>query len=209
MLPLSSKASKASPRLVALAPALATALLLAGCTPKIGDKCVLSTDCSTRGDRLCDTSQPEGYCTQFNCRGDGCPDKAACVQFDVAIPGCGFDDRSGPGGGRTARSFCIAACASDSDCRDGYVCVDPRRPPWSASILDDPQNTLTCLVRPAGWDSDAGFTSAPSGALVCGPFAPDVPAIEAGTWQPPEARPADAGADAADASDASDASDGG
>src|SRR4051812_10031586 len=51
--------------------------ILAGCTPSIGDKCVLSTDCSTRGDRLCDTSQPDGYCTQFNCSKNGCPDDSA------------------------------------------------------------------------------------------------------------------------------------
>src|SRR4051812_38010306 len=67
--------------------------MLAGCTPSIGDKCVLSTDCSTRGDRLCDTSQPDGYCTQFNCSKNGCPDDSACVLFNANVPGCGYDDR--------------------------------------------------------------------------------------------------------------------
>src|SRR3954468_14654466 len=79
---------------------------LSACTPSIGDKCVLSTDCSSRGDRQCDTSQPDGYCTIFNCNGDGCPDKAACVLFNSAIPGCGFDDRAGGGGSRIARALC-------------------------------------------------------------------------------------------------------
>src|SRR5689334_9273278 len=78
------------------------------CTPEIGDKCVLSTDCSVRGDRLCDNSQPGGYCTVFNCKGSDCPDQAACVLFNAAVQGCGFDDRAGNFGGRTARSFCVA-----------------------------------------------------------------------------------------------------
>jgi hypothetical protein len=195
-------------QLVALV-ALLAGLGLAGCTPKIGDSCVLSTDCSTSGDRLCDTSQPDGYCTEFNCPGNLCPDQGACVQFDSAIPGCGFTDRSGPGGARTARSFCVAACKSDSDCRGGYVCADPRQPPWNALILDDDQTAKTCLVRPIGWGTDAGLSTPTTDAPVCSPVAPDVPPIEAGTSAPRDAGVGDAGVDAADASDASDASDGG
>src|SRR6516164_4737254 len=42
-------------------------LAATGCTPKIGDKCILSTDCSQQGTLVCDTSQPAGYCTQLNC----------------------------------------------------------------------------------------------------------------------------------------------
>src|SRR5206468_6843571 len=34
------------------------AALLTGCTPKIGDDCQTSVDCSQQGDRLCDTAQP-------------------------------------------------------------------------------------------------------------------------------------------------------
>src|SRR5215467_3309463 len=91
-------------------------LALAGCTPSIGDKCTLSTDCSIRGDRLCDTSQPGGYCTIFNCRGNLCPDEAACVLFNAAVQGCAYSDRAPS---RTGRTFCIAQCQSESDCRDG------------------------------------------------------------------------------------------
>jgi hypothetical protein len=167
----------------------------AACTPSIGDKCVLSTDCSVNGDRLCDTSQPGGYCTVFNCVGDGCPDKAACVLFNAGIPGCGYNDRSGPNGSRVGRSFCVQQCNSTSDCRDGYVCADPRRPPWNALIMDDPQNQLTCLVKPDGFDDDGGAlasTPPPSNAPVCGPVAPDVPPIDA---SPPRIV-SDAGVDA-------------
>src|SRR5690606_30776275 len=85
--------------------------LVVACTPEIGDKCQVSTDCSIRGDRLCDVSQPGGYCTQLNCRGDGCADEAACVLFNSAVPGCGYDDRAGPFGSRVARSFCMGSAS--------------------------------------------------------------------------------------------------
>jgi hypothetical protein len=166
--------------------ALLFAIALEGCTPSIGDKCVLSTDCSLRGDRLCDNSQPNGYCTVFNCRPDTCPNSAACVLFHPEVPGCPYSDRSPS---RIGRQFCMAQCQSDSDCRqgDGYVCVDPRQPPWSALILDDDQSQHVCIPAPS-------TNSAPdtTDAAVCGPVAPDAsfPPFDAG---------ADGGSDAADA----------
>lgn len=189
--PLSARTRGISLGLILASAGLATGALSA-CKPEIGDKCMLSTDCSTRGDRLCDTSQPEGYCTLFNCRGNGCPDKGACALFGGAIPGCGYSDRTGPGGARTARSFCVAGCTSNADCRDGYVCVDPRRPPWGAIILDDDQSTLTCLVKPFGWDEDAGTAEPLTNAPICGPVTPDVPVIDASAPPRRDAGPADA-----------------
>lgn len=102
------------------------ALLLAGCTPKIGNKCSLSTDCSQLGDRLCDTNQPDGYCTIFNCEPDQCPD-SVCVAFDPTLdPACGAaTDGRWP---RFERSFCLAPCSDDSDCRSQYSCVDLSNP---------------------------------------------------------------------------------
>ncbi len=148
------------------------------CTPEIGAKCQVSTDCSIRGDRLCDTSQPGGYCTQLNCQGNGCADEATCVLFNSALPGCGFDDRSGPFGSRVARSFCMAQCESNGDCRDGYVCADPRTFPWNAVILDDNQNKRTCLAVPLeGQDGGAAGPAPP--APVCGPVAPPMTPIDA------------------------------
>lgn len=165
---------------------------VAGCTPEIGDKCALSTDCSIRSDRICDTSQPNGYCTQ-SCNGNGCPDKAACVLYNTSLPGCGFDDRAGRFGSRVARSFCTARCYSNADCRteDGYVCADPRSYPWNAIILDDVQDQLTCLVYPSE-GLDGGVEVDTSRAAVCGPTAPEAPPIDAG-----KAPLVDAGADAA------------
>lgn len=157
--------------------ALALVAGVVGCTPQIGDKCQISTDCSVRGDRLCDTAQPGGYCTQINCSGGGCADEASCVLFNAAMPGCGFDDRSGPRGSRIARSFCMAACESNGDCRPGYVCADPRTAPWNAVILDDVQGKRSCLAAPPEGD-DAGVPA--EDATVCKAVAPEVPEIEAG-----------------------------
>ena len=197
-----------SSRLRSLAVAL---VALSACTPEIGDKCVLSTDCSTRGDRLCDTSQPDGYCTQFNCSKNSCPNNAACVLFNAAIPGCGYDDRSGGYGSRVARAFCVASCGQDSDCRSGYMCGDPRGAPWNGFVQDDVQDKRTCLVLPADYTPDGGASapiSSQAPPLVCSVVGPKVPAIDA---SPPHivdasVTPVDAGV--SDAGDAGDAADG-
>lgn len=198
---------------VALAFGLGAVAVSQSCTPKIGDKCVVSTDCSQQGDRLCDTSQPGGYCTTLNCRGNDCFDDAACVLFNSAIPGCAYDDRSGGYGSRVARSFCMAQCESNSDCRGDYVCADPRTAPWNAIILDDNQGKKGCLPLPLSLD--AGADAGPdSGTLfsaespICQSAAPveagapspiDAAAanvVEAGTVNLPPLFPNDASADA-------------
>lgn len=176
---------------------------LVACTPSIGDKCQVSTDCSVRGDRLCDISQPGGYCTQLNCQGQSCADEGACVLFGSAIPGCGYDDRSGPFGSRVARSFCMAWCQSNSDCRDGYICADPRGYPWNAVILDDNQEKRVCLATPLEGQDAAAAAPVSKEANVCGPVAPPVSSIDAGPprifdsggVQPTPLFPKDAGAD--------------
>src|SRR5262245_28782560 len=94
-----------------------------GCTPGIGDSCKLSTDCSALGDRLCDTSQPDGYCTVFNCDPGGCPSEASCVEFH-------------PTSERFSRRFCVRHCDSPSDCRAGYVCIDPAA--RDGRVIDNP-----------------------------------------------------------------------
>jgi hypothetical protein len=179
--------------------ALFTALLgvafvggaLAACKPSIGDKCVLSTDCSTQGDRLCDTSQPDGYCTEFNCAADSCPDHAVCVLFNSNVQGCGYDDRNGAFGSRVARAFCVAQCGRDSDCRGGYVCRSPKGDPWNGLILDANQTYLTCLVPPlVGLDADGGDASIMSPGApppVCSAVAPDAGSISLTTTTTPEA----------------------
>ena len=165
---------------------------------------MLSTDCSLSGDRLCDTSQPGGYCTIFNCRGNLCPNRAACVLFNANVQGCGFDDRSPS---RTGRTFCMGQCSDDSDCRSGYVCTDPRTAPWRAVILDDNQLQRVCIVPPL----DKMVSSMPD-ALVCGPSNPEfdaaptppTPVSEAGVDASADAgvdATVDAGSGASDAGD--------
>jgi len=183
-------------------------LAATGCTPKIGDKCILSTDCSQQGTLVCDTSQPAGYCTQLNCNNGSCPNNAVCVEFQSSVPGCLYDDYQAPS--RTGRTFCMAHCSSPSDCRqsDGYTCADPTLPPWNASILDNNQAQSVCIVAP-GLLSDA---SSMSGAPVC-PLTLDAgadgssgggdaaePDAEGGA--PPDAQSPPDAASTADASDA-------
>ncbi len=107
--------------LVLVAATALVVLLGIGCKPQIGDSCKLSTDCSVTGDRLCDTSQPDGYCTIFNCEPDSCPGSSTCVEFH-------------PKSDRFVRRFCLATCGSPGDCRSGYVCIDPSK--RDAHIID-------------------------------------------------------------------------
>jgi len=122
------------------------AFILAGCTPGIGDRCTLSTDCSVQGNRLCDTSQPNGYCTLTPCTANSCPDNAACVEIGASVPGCAYDDYAAPS--RVGTSMCLKTCNSDSDCRqsDGYSCASPSGPGSSNVVLDTNQSERVCLI---------------------------------------------------------------
>jgi hypothetical protein len=201
---------------------------LGGCTPHIGDKCNVNSDCSIQGNLQCDTSQLNGYCTVFNCTPTNCPNNAACVTVNASVPGCPYDDYQSPS--RTALNMCLQSCTKDSDCRtsDGYACVDPTLPPWNAVIVDNVIQRV-CLQNPSySIGTDASFEGGV--APVCQPRVtiPDgsvfpvedtgagveseagadaQSAIDAGN----EAGEVDAGSDAADAAEmgAADAPDGG
>ncbi len=179
---------------IPLAAAFVLALGAFGCNPKIGDSCSVSTDCSATGDRLCDTTEPGGYCTIFNCEPGTCPSEAVCVAFHTdPSPAQGCRDPQGTS--RFERSFCMFNCSSDSDCRSGYSCIDVNKPgnPWGAVVVERGDfNGAVCIV-PA------------SGAVVPGDAAAGVcTGYDGGFDAPPSS--SDAG-DAGDASDASDASD--
>ena len=124
-------------------------LAATGCQPEIGDECQTAIDCSALGDRLCDTSQPGGYCTEFNCEPDQCTDEAACISFNIELdPACrSLDDARF---GRYGRTFCMFVCEDDTDCRSGYQCVTPAS--QGSRIIDlttetdNPQDTKVCLV---------------------------------------------------------------
>jgi hypothetical protein len=120
----------------ALVLALGLVALAGGCKKKIGDPCVRSTDCSIRGDRICDLSHRvdaqgtptpggQGECTIESCGANTCPKEAECVKVygsDFLTVACDptREDR--------------ATMGSDPDCLDG-VCP-PR---------DDCQANEVCL----------------------------------------------------------------
>jgi hypothetical protein len=166
-----------------------------GCTPKIGASCNLSTDCSAQGTRVCDTSQPGGYCTVLNCAPDLCPDEAACVLFYPQVSGCAYNDRIPS---REGLSYCMKQCHSNSDCRSDYICVDPRQAPWDAVILDDDQTQHICIYPPVNGviGGEAGLLD-DGQAPVCQAAGPDVGGIDAEITYS-----ADTGVEGADASDA-------
>jgi len=123
------------------------ALLAVACQPKIGDSCTTSTDCSATGDRLCDITEPGGYCTVFNCEPGSCPSESACVNFATEISpvvGCATGDGTSP----YQRAFCMFRCSSDSDCRTGYACttiVPGNR--FGAEVAEYSGGNQVCMVR--------------------------------------------------------------
>jgi len=93
-----------------LLPAVIGLGLCVGCTSEIGDECGANVDCSANGDRVCDTTAPDGYCTILGCRADSCPEESICVAWREGV---------------AQRTYCMRHCGSDSDCRDGYQCFNP------------------------------------------------------------------------------------
>ncbi|AUX37263.1 MULTISPECIES: hypothetical protein [Sorangium] len=169
---------------------LGASSLLAGCGPQIGDACITSLDCAQQEQELfCDGTQPGGYCTVFNCKPDSCQGSSVCVAFNPVLDqACGaLENVRWP---RFARTFCMATCDDDDDCRSGYSCVALRDirsaaaiPPGerNAAIVDaEPEGSKACLPDPSSPPSAPGETSgdADSGPGVCG-AAPEQPA-----WTP-------------------------
>lgn len=143
----------------------ALALTALGCQPKIGDSCVTSSDCSTAGDRLCDTTQPSGYCTVFNCEPGTCPeDESICVAFGSErslLPECASSTDT-----RLLRTFCMRTCKSDADCRNGYVCADLGGDnAWGAEVVETSLALRrACLLPPSGGAIDDNETEVCTGA---------------------------------------------
>lgn len=119
----------------------------AACSSEIGDSCLVGTDCSPNGDRTCDLSQDDGYCTVLGCDYNTCPDEAVCVRFFVgqftnktcdpatedlpssdATDDCSFEELCTIAGRCVPRSaetrFCMRKCGDSGDCRDRYECRD-------------------------------------------------------------------------------------
>jgi hypothetical protein len=166
---------RASSSLLRLVAPLALACGVLGCTPSIGDACSYATECSASGTRICDTTQPGGYCTVGNCDRGTCPEGSYCVLFGAQDPGCSTNDRATP---RLARTYCMATCSSDGDCRGGYTCASPTGLPWAGRVLDDNAAAFVCLAAPLA-STGAGATSDAGAPAVCASSGPDVPPIDA------------------------------
>ena len=134
-----------SPRIFLVANTFLAALclLLGACGEEIGDSCNLSTDCSSNGQRICDTNSPGGCCTIIGCDVGTCPGEAVCVRFfpvtttnRVCDPAaedrtenfctsdevCTFSGTCAPRNSEVR--FCMRKCGSDGDCRGEYECRD-------------------------------------------------------------------------------------
>jgi hypothetical protein len=109
------------------------ALAAAACGKEIGDECVLSSDCSPNGDRVCLcsscagsvlTDSEQGYCTVIGCDYSTCPEEAACIRFftgdfdnrlcdpDVAQADCNADPKGS-----------LVCCSLDELCAINGHCV--------------------------------------------------------------------------------------
>ena len=64
-----------------MAASLLLALVGAGCGKQIGDSCQVSSDCDPNGVRICDLSEPGGYCTILGCDETTCPSEATCIRY--------------------------------------------------------------------------------------------------------------------------------
>ncbi|HVZ71235.1 MAG TPA: hypothetical protein VHJ20_02575 [Polyangia bacterium] len=133
-----------SPRRILLAVA-ALASLAGACGHEVGDNCKTAADCDPNGTRVCDLSQPGGYCTMVGCDETTCPENSVCIRY---FPEALLLSEQADGGGRcdpkcdgvrssTADGGCpnagadagadggtpIIECGADSVCLDSGVCA--------------------------------------------------------------------------------------
>jgi hypothetical protein len=137
----------ASPRTLLLA--LLALLGLAACQAKIGDECLRSTDCSIRGERVCDlshrvndqgvvTPSGEGECTVDGCGRDSCPKEAACIKvYGSDFLGVACDPE---------REDVATFCEDDEDTCEARDCVPSiEADVWTCPPRDACQPNEVCL----------------------------------------------------------------
>ena len=148
---------------------LLVGLLASACGHNVGDSCSTNIDCAQDGSRICDLSQPGGYCTLDGCDDSSCPSEAVCVRFfDQKFPTgscssppgtigecqpdelcvvCGptvsdLETRSCCVPSTSERRFCALKCGSNGDCRGGYVCRASATD-GSLALTSDPNSITT------------------------------------------------------------------
>ena len=151
-------------RAVSFMTILLAGLLAPACGHNIGDRCQTNIDCAQDSSRICDLSQPGGYCTLDGCDDSSCPSEAICVRFfdqkfptatDCGAPGtigkCQADELCvvcGPSvsspetksccvPSASERRYCALKCGGNGDCRGGYVCRVSETD-GSLALLSDP-----------------------------------------------------------------------
>ena len=95
----------------------------ASCGKEIGDECVIASDCSPNGDRVCiiDQATQEGYCTVQGCAFNTCPEEAVCVRFFTGS----FSDRQC---NRLSQDRRTDDCAGTDTCSAAGTCTaDPAK----------------------------------------------------------------------------------
>lgn len=126
-----------------------TAVVAGGCSPSIGDGCKTNVDCSRLGDRFCDTSAPDGYCTIDGCNQGTCPDGALCVRFFSA-------DRDRPC--HYGERFPANGCGPDERCvcdrfENGVCSTATFSPPDNAHCASETTERRFCQ-KPCGSNGD-------------------------------------------------------
>ena len=158
---------------------LGFAAIAAGCGYKIGNSCIVSTDCSADGTRLCDTaSLPDGYCTIQGCDYDTCPSDSECVSFftgsfsnkpcdylteNTTTDACSLDEICALNNECVPRvaeiRFCMATCSSNGDCRGGYECRHDEDPDTNGDYaIGSMQADGGQVVLPPGQKDSSGTT---------------------------------------------------
>jgi hypothetical protein len=171
---LQTRPVRASPSLMpVLAAALAGVVFLGAgaCSRQIGDDCSTAADCEPNGSRVCDRSQPGGYCTILNCDERSCPSEAACIRFFPAqylTKACNPACEDLPCVVDSADGACPAECGKGptNDCNTDEICLDagicaPRtteRRYCMKTCGDDGDCRGGYQCRPAGTQGSMAFT---------------------------------------------------
>jgi len=120
-----------------------------GCGRGIGDACESSLRCSAGGTRLCDMTQPGGYCTLAACQPGNCPDDSVCVTFSQKTT----EETASSDRNRLSTNYCMRKCDDRSDCRDdeGYDCITGEQfglgPEGEAVVEGGGSDQKFCAVR--------------------------------------------------------------